>query len=242
MVAPSTENAVSDNEQGAVLASHIEQEIRLRRLSILDAPILDALEMKSASLAQIKRWAEDFYTSIYHGSPTSLGNFYANSPDDPELRAELTENVFEEETGRISGVGRRHMDVFVDLLKHFGHTDESVRALTSPVGDLSPHGRPIPAEDYYLELAAFLILGEGPNAEFSERVAAALIDGYGLPADAVAWFTLHAQLDKDHADELPRYVQRVLERDSSERLTALVIEIAPLVQLAFNGYGRWSGE
>jgi pyrroloquinoline quinone (PQQ) biosynthesis protein C len=241
MTATSTED-VATNEQGATLLSRIEQELRQRRLSILDAPILVALEEHSVSLPQIKRWAEDFYTSIYHGSPTSLGNFYANSPDDPQLRAELTKNVFEEETGRISGIGRRHMDVFVDLLEHFGHTTESVRALTSPVGDLSPHGRPIPAEAYYLELATFLILGEGPNAEFSQRVAAALVDGYGLPAEAVVWFTLHAQLDKDHADELPRYVQRALERDSGERLTALVLEIAPLVQLAFNGYGRWSGD
>lgn len=232
----------TDTDEATALLSRLDQDIRQRRVSILDAPIMEALESHTASLAQVKRWAEDFYSSIYHGSPTSLGNFYANSPDDPTLRADLAENIFEEETGRISGIDRRHMDLFVDLLVHLGHTEESARALSSPVGDLSPKGRPVPAADYYLELATFLILGEAPNAEFSQRIATALMEGYSIPAAAVAWFTLHAELDKDHADELPHYLRRVLEQHAADRLTTLVLEMAPLVQLAFNGYGRWSDE
>lgn len=62
-------------DEAALLLSSLDQDIRGRRLSILDAPIMGALESRSASLAQVKRWAEDFYSSIYHGSPTSLGNF-----------------------------------------------------------------------------------------------------------------------------------------------------------------------
>lgn len=131
---PSDERLVVEagNDEIAVLLSCLDRDIREKKISILDASILNALESRSASLVQMKRWAEDFYSSIYHGSPTSLGNFYGNSPDDPDLRADLAENIFEEETGRISGIGRRHMDLFVDLLIHLGHTEESVHALSSP--------------------------------------------------------------------------------------------------------------
>lgn len=65
----------------------------------------------------------------------------------------------------------------------------------------------------------------GRIAEFCRRVAIALEDGYGLPADAVTWFTLHAELDEEHAGELPRYVGRVLERHAADRLRKMVLQM-----------------
>ncbi len=79
----------------------LDAEIRGKRLSLLDADFLAAVESGSASRDQIGAWARVFYATTKNGR-FGLGNFYANGPDDPELRRELAENLYEEETGRIS--------------------------------------------------------------------------------------------------------------------------------------------
>ena len=91
----------------------LENEIRAKELSILDCEFLAAVESDAITRRQVGEWAKAFYAATRNGR-LLLGNFYANSPDDPELRRELAENLYEEETGRISGVGRCHMEVFDD--------------------------------------------------------------------------------------------------------------------------------
>src|SRR3954451_19729543 len=86
-------------------------EIRAKQLSLVDAEFLGAVEAGTVTREQIARWAAAFYAATRNGR-VLLGNFYANSPDDPDLRKELAENLYEEETGRISGVGKCHMAVF----------------------------------------------------------------------------------------------------------------------------------
>jgi pyrroloquinoline quinone (PQQ) biosynthesis protein C len=132
MTIPNVESFVSD----------LEQEIRAKKLSLVDADFLHAVERKEVTRAQIGEWAKVFYAATRHGRLT-IGNFYANAPDDSELRRELAENIFEEETGGISGVGRCHMDVFEDLLEAFEITPEEAATLKSPMGDHLPQGHAI---------------------------------------------------------------------------------------------------
>lgn len=131
----------------------LNTEIREKKLSLLDADFLAAVEAGELTRDQIERWARAFYAATRNGR-TILGTFYANSPDDPELRRELADNLYEEETGRLSGVNKCHMDVFFDLLAAFGIDEAEAATLTSSLGDYVAQGRAIAADDFYVELAA----------------------------------------------------------------------------------------
>lgn len=169
-----------------------------------------------------------------------LGTFYANSPDDPELRRELAENLYEEETGRLSGVNKCHMDVFFDFLAAFGITEDEIPNLTSPFGEIVPQGRAIPPQDYFVELAAYGLSVEAPNAEYCLRIANALRDNYNFTDEQVTWFTMHAELDAEHGDEFKEHAEKAaLAPNGLERLREQTLFMSAGAKEVWNGFGLW---
>jgi hypothetical protein len=88
----------------------------------------------------------------------------AHSPEDQGLRFELAENLFEEETGSLSGVRRCHMDVFHDFLSALGISVQEADAAQTLA--TAAYAHPIVADEYYAQITAYGILGEAPKAEF----------------------------------------------------------------------------
>ena len=221
----------------ATFKNDIEVELRNRRLSILDCGFLSALTAGELSVEQIRRWALTYYGCTKNGH-LAIANFLAHSPDDPGLRAELAENLYEEETGVLSGVGRCHMDVFLDLLKALGVSSEeaaNAQGLTT-----TAYAHPIVANEYYAQITAYGILGEGPNAVFCENVLGALRSNYSFADNELGWFSLHAKLDKDHGATLSRYVEAAAaEPGGLERTRELIFELAPHYQSIWDGRGAW---
>jgi pyrroloquinoline quinone (PQQ) biosynthesis protein C len=215
----------------------IETELRDRGLSILDCGFLGALEAEVLNVDQIRRWALSYYGCTKNGH-LAIANFLAYSPEDQGLRSELAENLYEEETGILSGVGRCHMDVFLDFLKALGVS----RAEAADADGLSAsaYAHPVETHEYYAQLTAYGILGEGPNAVFCERVLAAFRADYSFTEDEVRWFSLHAKLDKDHGATLSRYVEAAeSEPGGLERTRELIFGLAPHYQSIWNGRGTW---
>jgi pyrroloquinoline quinone (PQQ) biosynthesis protein C len=214
-------------------------EVREHRASILDGEFLAAVEARSVTRQQISEWARVFYGATKNGR-LGLGTYYANSPEDPELRRELAENLYEEETGRISGVNRCHMDVFFDFLAAFGIREAEAAALTSPIAEYLSQGRAIPLDDYYVELASYGLSVEAPNAEWSARMHRALRDHYGFSEDETRWFSMHAALDAEHGDEFKGYaVKAALAPDGLARLREQTLRLSVTVREIWNGYGLW---
>jgi pyrroloquinoline-quinone synthase len=217
----------------------LQRELREQKLSLLDAEFLAAVEAGSITRDRIRAWAEVFYAATRNGR-VSLGNFYANSPDDPELRRELAENLYEEETGRISGVGKCHMDVFYDLLAAFGITPADANALPAPQGEHRPQGRFIAEEDFFVELSAYGFTVEAPNAEFCTRISAALRDRYGFTDGELTWFSMHASLDAGHGEEFQKYAARAAAYPGGlEQVRERTLAMAPGVQHVWDGCGAW---
>ena len=217
----------------------LEAEISEQRLSLTDAEFLLAVEAGTATREQIGEWAKAFYATTRNGR-LMIGNFYANSPDDPELRRELAENLYEEETGRLSGVGRCHMDVFADFLAAFDITLEQARRIPSPLGDLPTGGRTIPPEDFYIELAAYGLSVEAPNARFCQRILRALKTNYGFTDGQLTWFSMHAVLDADHGDEFLKYVEAAATtRPRARRVRTNTLALCGTTKLIWNGAGTW---
>ncbi len=217
----------------------LHREIADKKLSLLDAEFLDAIEHRRISREQIGEWAKAFYAATRNGRVT-LGNFYANSPDEPELRRELAANIFEEETGRLSGVNKCHMEVFYDLLAAFEVTPDEADELESPLGNHQVQGRPIPIEDFFVELTAYGFSVETPNAEFCARVFSALKDNYGFTDEQLTWFSMHAELDADHGDEFRKYAARAAEYPGGlDRVRSQTLSLCAATNLVWNGAGRW---
>ena len=197
------------------------------------------METGAVDRHQIKRWAASFYAATRNGR-LSLGNFYANSPDDPQLRRELAENLYEEETGRISGVGRCHMDVFCDFLAAVGISPTDAAALESPLGETQPAGRAIQPDDFYIELAAYGFSVEVPNAEFCQRMHDALRGIYGFSSEELRWFSMHAELDAHHGEDFQKYVTHVARQTRGlERLRDSTRELSASVKFVWDGCERW---
>lgn len=219
----------------------LERELRERKLTLLDSEILAALESKEATREQICEWAKVFYAATRHGR-MAIGNFYANAPDDDELRRELAQNIYEEETGRISGIGMCHMQVFQLLLDAFGISDEEAKKLPAPFGDHMPQGSPIPPDEYYVALSTYGFSIEIPNAEWSARMARALRENYGFSDQQVRWFTMHAELDAEHGEEFRRHARKVAAQPGGlEILRERTIAFAQVVKNIWNGSGSWKG-
>ena len=217
----------------------LEAEISEQRLSLTDAEFLLAVEGGTATREQIGEWAKAFYATTRNGR-LMIGNFYANSPDEPELRRELAENLYEEETGRLSGVGRCHMDVFADFLAAFDITLEQARRIPSPLGDLPTGGRTIPPDDFYIELAAYGLSVEAPNARFCERILRALKTNYGFTDSQLTWFSMHAVLDADHGDEFLKYVEAATTHSNGlERVRTNTLALCATTKLIWNSAGKW---
>lgn len=218
----------------------MEAELKADGLTMLDAPFLAAAEAGTLTRDQIREWATQFYAATRDGRLT-IGNFYANAPDDPELRRELAENLYEEETGRISGVGKCHMDVFHSLLAAFGISQEEALALEPPYGRRAGGmGRTIEPEDYYVELAAYGYSVEVPNQAFCVRIHDALQSNYGFSDDELRWFSMHAELDADHGDEFRKHARKVADQPGGlERLAAQTRSLSEAVKSVWNGFGTW---
>jgi pyrroloquinoline quinone (PQQ) biosynthesis protein C len=221
----------------ATFTKEIEAELRNRGLSILDCDFLGALRAGELSVEQIGRWAVSYYACTKNGH-LAIANFLAHSPEDQGLRFELAENLYEEETGLLSGVRRCHMDVFHDFLSALGISLKE--ADTAQTLATAAYAHPIVADEYYAQITAYGILGEAPNAEFCTGVLGALRANYAFDDDQVNWFRLHAELDRDHGEVLTRYAAAAeAEPGGLERTRELIFELAPHYQSIWDGRGAW---
>ena len=221
----------------ATFLNDIEVELRNRELSILDCGFLSALTAGELTVEQIGRWAVSYYASTKNGH-LAIANFLAYSPEDSGLRAELAENLYEEETGLISGVGRCHMDLFIDFLNALGVS--ATEAAAAPALATEAYAHPLVANEYFAQITAYGILGEGPNATFCEGVLEAFRVNHSFDDDQLTWFRLHAELDKDHGEVLTQYVKAAeAEPGGLERTRELVFALAPHYQSIWDGRGSW---
>jgi hypothetical protein len=80
----------------ATFVADLVQELQDNRMTLCDTEFLAAVEAGTATRSQIAAWAKTFHSTTRNGR-IGLGNYYANSPEDSELRADLAANIYEED-------------------------------------------------------------------------------------------------------------------------------------------------
>jgi pyrroloquinoline-quinone synthase len=150
---------------------------------------------------QLKLFAVQFFLQVRE-FPRAVSAMHANCPF-PEERMELAENVYEEETGRISGCNQPHPELFIK----FGE------AVGLERGEMT-EGQPLPAtralidwfelstkQRSFIEAAAAINLAaEGQVPGAFGPMARRLQQHYGLSKEAVGFWDIHEMADADHSD------------------------------------------
>ena len=134
--------------------------------------------------------------------PRAVSAMHANCPFADE-RVKLAESLYEEETGRISGVNLPHPEVFIRFgealgLERNAMVDGVPLAETAALIDwfeLSTKQR-----SFIEGAAAIALAAEGQVPGSFGPFARALERHYGLSRDAVAFWDVHEEADRDHAD------------------------------------------
>jgi pyrroloquinoline-quinone synthase len=165
---------------------------------------------------QLQCFAVQFFLQVRE-FPRAVSAMHANCPF-PEVRMELAESIYEEDTGRISGCNQPHPELFI----RFG---EAVGLSRAAMID----GQPLPAtralidwfelstkQRSFIEAAAAINLAaEGQVPGAFGPMARRLEQHYGLAREAVAFWDLHEIADAEHS----RVGDNIVVRHATDAVT-----------------------
>ena len=164
-------------------------------------PLWKRIEAGAVARAGLELFAAQFFLQVRE-FPRAVSALHASCPFADERR-ELAESLYEEETGRISGCGLPHPELFIRFGQGLGMARE---ALTG--------ARPLPATRALIDwfelstkqrpfiegAAAIHLAAEGQVPGAFAPLARALEKHYGLSREAVAFWDVHEQADREHSD------------------------------------------
>jgi len=175
-------------------------EIRARR-SFGGHPLWHAIADGRVSRAGLRTFARQFFLQV-NEFPRAVSALHSSCPY-AELRGELAESAYEEETGRISGCNLPHPRLFGLFAEAVGVPwDELVASEPLPSTAALIHWFETSTRNRsFLEGAAAIQLSaEGQVPGAFGPFARALEKHYGLTREAVAFWDVHEIADRDHAD------------------------------------------
>lgn len=225
MTLAETEISPSEQAQTAFVAE-LDRLIHERRK--MTSPLYQHILAGNASQGLLRQFVLHRYPIKALWTRNILG--IASRVEDYHLRCELVENIYEEETGRLTSSGR-HLDTFVDVGIAFGLTREEVTTQTSvlpetqAVMDHNVWACNSADVHFTVGVASVLLLMEGqppivdPSGRSMEQV---MRETYGLPSKANTFFVHHAssseedhvsELEDDHAETARRLLVRYCDTD-----------------------------
>lgn len=185
-------------------------DARIQSRSILRHPFYVAWQDGTLTRDQLSTYAKVYWPHVA-AFPTYLENAAAQATDEV-TRAELEDNLADERHHP-----KPHAELWLDFGAGVGATREemvttsahpSAARLVETIGTLT-------ATDVGSGLAA-LYAYESQQPEVSSQKAAGLREHYGVTAaEALAYFTLHAEMDLDHRRREREALARTLEAGAS---------------------------
>ena len=185
---------------GAAFVDELKELIDARR-SFGGHPLWKRIEAGAVSRTDLELFAAQFFLQVRE-FPRAVSALHANCPF-PDERRELAESLYEEETGRISGCGLPHPELFIRFGCGLGMAREAMTEAAPLPGtralidwfELSTKQRSFIEGSAAINLAAE---GQVPGA--FAPLARALEKHYGLSRDAVAFWDVHEEADREHSD------------------------------------------
>ena len=164
-------------------------------------PLWLRIQSGELSIEGLRIFAVQFFLQVRE-FPRAVSALHSRCPDAHE-RVELAESLYEEETGRISGCGVSHPELFIRFGVALGlERDAMLDGVPLPgTAALIDWFERSTRELSFLEGAAAINLAaEGQVPGAFAPLARALEKHYGLSRDAVAFWDVHEEADREHSD------------------------------------------
>jgi pyrroloquinoline-quinone synthase len=209
---------LAPTEFGAALAREVQAGRSFGR-----HPLWCRIEEGGLGPEALRGFATQFFLQVVE-FPRAISALHARCPDRGE-RAKLAASLYEEETGSISGT-KAHPELFLDFCAALGLARHDVLA-ASPLPStaaLVQWFEECTQRLSFLEgVAAINLAAEGQVAGAFGPFARALVERYGLPGPAVAFWVVHEQADREHSEVGDHIVTRLANTDEvQERVLAAV--------------------
>ncbi|MCS6925313.1 MAG: iron-containing redox enzyme family protein [Candidatus Binatia bacterium] len=210
-----------------------------RRKSYRDHPWIQRYLKGELSRAQLRLWIEQHYCTV--GDVHDIfGPIYAGCPD-PEVRIRLLENLWEEETGKVTG-SAPHRELMCRLIEALGGSRAElahVKPLPETVARRSFLRLVARTRPFYEAVAAISVAGEAQFGDMAEAYARVGEERYGLSSEATAFWWVHAKADKEHGgtafDIVARWAQTETEQ---QQVIESVRQSLELAWCWFDGFVR----
>ena len=180
-------------------AEQLMREIHARR-SFGGHPLWRQIEGGKVSPGGLQVFAKQFFLQVRE-FPRAVSALHSRCLDAGE-RIKLAESLYEEESGRISGINKPHPEVFLDFCAGLGlGRQEVVGAEPLPSTAALIHWFEVSTKILpFLEgVAAINLAAEGQVVGAFAPFARALERYYRLSRSAVAFWDLHELADADHS-------------------------------------------
>ncbi len=200
-------------------------------------PLWKEIAAGKVSQDGLKTFAQQFFLQVRE-FPRAVSAMHANCPY-ADARVELAESLYEEETGRISGCGLPHPELFIKFGLAVGlKREEMIEAEALPGTAALIHWFETSTKNRsFLEGAAAINLAaEGQVPGAFANFARALEQHYGIATDDVAFWDVHEEADKEHSDVGDHIVVRYAVTDEwQDRARAAVNQSLSMWWQFFDG-------
>jgi pyrroloquinoline-quinone synthase len=193
------------------------KEMVAKRRAMYDHPFIAKFRRGELTREQVKQWVEQqFYlTGRVHDL---LGPLYTHC-EDASIRAEILNNLIEEETGKMSG-SAPHPELYIRLGEALGSTREKMLTI-------APLAESVALRSYWLwavekcpfveALAAVSVAGEGQVPGAADEFARILEQKYQLTHEQSAFWWVHEEADREHGGGALQLVSRLARTDEEQR-------------------------
>ncbi len=198
--------ATAVNEEQKLFLDELEHLRRALPRRAAEHPLVKAMERGEATEDQVKVQCiqQYFHTVGFVNGLTRL----ASHCDVAEIRREIAEGVYEEETGKLSGTAP-HLELYFRYAQSWGFAPEQLRdgvymipetmALINWYMYAADHLSPLEG------IAVFNVGAEGVNVTFPEfsglsrKICDALLNHYGKTPEDVIFWDMHDRADQEHS-------------------------------------------
>lgn len=185
-------------------ATQMADEV-LKKVPILQGRFFQALRSKQMSLKQFQKTQTQFFFAVdYFSRP--MAALVARLPEHAQ-RVSILENIMEEHGDM--NPAKYHSNTFKQFLKSIGTSTIGIKQSPSVLAfNLDLMGASM-TEDPYVAIGAFGVI-EYAFADISADIGKTVVDRGWVQQENLVHYSLHAQLDKKHAEEFFEIVESQL--------------------------------
>ena len=185
---------------GAEFARKLQETIDAKR-TFGRHPLWLRISAGEVSRSNMRIWAQQFFLQVRE-FPRAVSALHSNCML-PNERTKLAENLYEEETGRLSGCNASHPELFMRFGAGLGlGRAEMIYAQAFPGTFKLIEWFHSAARDqsFFEGAAAINLAAEGQVPGAFAPFARELERHYGLTREQVAFWDIHDEADRDHSD------------------------------------------